>query len=81
MTSTFDHMDFAAAESAALNVTAWDRWIAKAETLIGHSLDGDGAADGYSLDEAVERFNAGAAPAAYVTMVATRDRYRAPAVA
>lgn len=81
-----NHMEFAAAESASLEVTSWDRWIAKAEKLIGHDLDGNdseaakaaGTARGYSLDEAVEYFNAGGHAAGYVAMVATRDRYSKP---
>jgi len=82
-----DHLEFAATESRALDVTSWDRWIGKAEKLIGHDLDGDdsaaaqaaGTACGYSLDEARTAFAAGVNPHAFVTMVATRDRYRAPA--
>jgi hypothetical protein len=82
-----DHMEFAATESASLQVTDWDRWIAKAERLIGHSLDGDDSiaaiheerACGYSLDEAKDAFENGVQPAAYVSMVATRERYRKPA--
>ena len=78
-----DHMEFAAAESSALEPTSWDRWIAKAEKLIGHSLDGNdsvaaranGSAVGYSLDEALDMFRAGTEPQAYVAMVATRERY------
>lgn len=76
---------FAAAESAGLNPTAWDRWIAKAEKLIGHNLDGDdsdaakaaGIACGYSLDEAFDHFKRGTTPEAYVTLVSTSSRYRA----
>lgn len=80
------HWEFVASESAALLPNAWDRWIAKAEKLIGHDLDGndseaakaDGTAVGYSLDEAHDKFRAGVTPQAYVTMVATRERYSAP---
>lgn len=76
---------FAAAESEALNATPWERWVAKAERLIGHNLDGDdsdaakaaGIACGYSLDEAHDYYRRGATPEAYVVMVSTRDRYRA----
>ena len=79
-----DHMEFAAAESEGLKPTAWDRWIEKAEKLIGHDLDGndteqaqrEGTADGYSLDEALEAFEGGATPHAYVAMVGSRERYR-----
>lgn len=76
-----DHLEFAANESAALEPSAWDRWIAKAEKLIGHGLDGNEAEDGYSIDYALDAFNSGSTPHAYVTMVATRDRYRKPEAA
>lgn len=53
---------------------AWLRWVASAEALAGHDLDGDnsaaaqaaGTACGYSLDEAVEAFERGETAAAYV---------------
>lgn len=53
---------------------AWLRWIADAEKVAGHDLDGDnsasaraaGTACGYSLDEALEAFERGVKPAAYV---------------
>lgn len=53
---------------------AWLRWIAAAEKVAGHDLDGDnsaqaraaGTACGYSLDEALEAFERGETPAGYV---------------
>lgn len=54
-----NHLEFAASESAALEDTAWDRWIARVEKLVGHDLDGDQGRDGYSLDNCVEMFEAG----------------------
>lgn len=58
---------------------AWLRWIAQAETLIGHDLDGNDvkqAGCGYSLDEALDVFEAGSTPAEYVATVKARARYQ-----
>lgn len=50
------HIEFAEAESRALDPTAWDRWINRLEKTVGHSLDGDENADGYSLDFCLDLF-------------------------
>lgn len=71
------HLEFAAAESAALQPTQWERWTAQVEKAIGHSLDGDnsvdamvaGNADGYSLDDAYEAFEDGDTVAEYAAHV------------
>ncbi|GAA5666016.1 hypothetical protein Brsp07_04525 [Brucella sp. NBRC 14130] len=58
---------------------AWLRWCGDAERLLGHSLDGadvDGKGEGYSIDEAFERFERGESASAYVAMVKDRPRYR-----
>ena len=34
----------------------WERWVRKVEALIGHGLDGNQRADGYSLDVAYDVF-------------------------
>ncbi|PPF13760.1 hypothetical protein C5B92_16175 [Rathayibacter sp. AY1A4] len=44
----------------------WLAWIGDAERAAGHSLDGDQAVDGYSMDFAYEAWELGASPAAYV---------------
>lgn len=63
---------------------AWLRWCAEAERLLGHSLDGNDpdafdprqtGGDGYSLDEAQERFRQGEPATAYVATVRRRARY------
>lgn len=60
-----NHLEFAAAESAALVPTAWEEWITEAERRAGHSLDGDQTFDGYSHDAAYTAFRAGIAPGLY----------------
>lgn len=72
---TVTHLEFAASESAALEPTAWDRWIDEVERLAkGHdigrdepgNIDGDQDGDGFSLDGAFESFEAGKSPAGYL---------------
>lgn len=57
-----DHLDFAASKSTALEPTDCERWLARVERLVGHSLDGDQEKDGYSLDFCVDMFKAGKRP-------------------
>lgn len=45
-----DHLAIYGAESAALEPTDWEGWIAEVEQILGHSADGDQLEDGYSLD-------------------------------
>lgn len=60
-------------ETASLNSgSSWLRWIAKAERIIGHSLDGDEGGDGYSLDSAHDAFSSGSTPEQYVARVQAR---------
>lgn len=73
------HYQFVQAERAALEADAWDRWIAKAEQIIGHSLDGDDVnydGCGYSIDECLSAFEAGMTPEAQVADIQRRNRYR-----
>ena len=61
-----NHLEFAAAESAALEPTDWERWIAQVEKLAGHDLDGDQSTDGYSYDFAYDGWKRGQTAEAYV---------------
>jgi len=40
----------------------WLTWVELVEALLGHSLDGDQVADGYSLDHAYRIFETDATP-------------------
>lgn len=62
-------------ERSATTSTAWDRWVAQAERMAGHSLDGDEfEGDGYSLDGAHEAFRAGMSASLYVAGINRRKR-------
>lgn len=65
------HMAGEAYESPAEK--AWLAWCARVERLLGHSLDGDQARDGYSLDYASDEFSNGLTPAQYVAEVRERQ--------
>lgn len=69
---TVNHMEFAQAESDSLKATAWEKWCTELETLMGHSMDGDSEADGYSMDEAYEMWESG--HTIYATSYAFRSR-------
>lgn len=71
-----NHQEVYAIESAALEPTAWERWATRAERIAGHSLDGDGATDGYSLDEAYDAWQEGVTAADYVNRIRARRRNR-----
>lgn len=60
----------AAAEAAGLDDTAWERWTARAEKILGHSLDGNQELDGYSLDFAFDAFKAGTSAEDYAASIA-----------
>lgn len=63
------------------DVRLWLRWIAQAERLLGHTLDGDDVQHrgcGYSLDEAGEWFDTANTPEEYVAEIRSRPRYRSP---
>ena len=64
MSAGTDHADIWAYESAACEPTAWEGWIGAVERILGHSADGDGDADGYSMDEFYEKWKQGFSPAA-----------------
>lgn len=64
MSTGSDHMDLWAYESAACEPDDWERWITAVEAILGHSADGDGDADGYSLDEFYDSWKQGLSPAA-----------------
>lgn len=61
---------------------AWERWVRQVEGILGHGLDGDEYADGYSLDFAYGAFEAGETTESYVTevicVVMERDRAFGP---
>lgn len=75
------HLEFAATESAALEPTGWERWIAAAEQAIGHDIDGDETEDGYSLDGAYECWRNGWSVAEYAERVRENTRRIDPAAA
>jgi hypothetical protein len=54
----------------------WLAWIRQAETLVGHSLDGDEDEDGYSMDGAYAAWEHGETPAAYAAEVSPRNNPR-----
>lgn len=64
-----EHLDFVAKEAAELRRNCWDQWIDDVEATVGHSMDGDQAEDGYSLDYAHDAFNAGYTAADYAKKV------------
>jgi hypothetical protein len=47
----------------------WLRWVAKAEKLAGHDLDGNQDRDGYSLDYAYDAFCDGLTAADYLAEI------------
>ena len=57
-----NHLEFAASESAALEPTGFEKWAARLERMLGHDLDGDETADGYSLDGCLDMYRAGNRP-------------------
>jgi hypothetical protein len=64
-----DFMEFAAYEREALKLSAWEKWCAKVEKIIGHDLDGNQESDGYSLDFALEEFERGLSPQQYAASI------------
>jgi len=49
-----DHMAVWEAERETARDRAWSRWVDNVERSLGHSLDGNQATDGYSMDWAYE---------------------------
>lgn len=54
-----DHLAGWAAESAACDPGPWEKWIDEVERLLGHSADGDGREDGYSMDNFFKAWEGG----------------------
>ena len=68
-----NHLEFAAFESRETdNDTRWLNFVASAEDMLGHDLDGDQAEDGYSIDGAYRAFCEGASVVEYVLDVKGR---------
>lgn len=67
-----DHATIWANESAGCRPTAWEKWIAEVESLLGHSADGDQGADGYSLDGFYEQWKSSLTPQAAVAALQRR---------
>jgi hypothetical protein len=59
-----DHLDVWAAETAALEPTEWEHWVAELKNILGHDLDGDEDHDGYSYDGFYEMWDHGLSPVA-----------------
>jgi len=75
-----NHLEFAEYESAQLEETSWERWMANAERIAGHDLDGDEpSGDAYSIDGAYDAFRAGETATDYVQRTGCAGLY-APAV-
>lgn len=65
-----NHLEFHRYEmDSLLSTSAFERWAAKVEKILGHDLDGDQTRDGYSLDFASDAFDKGATPEAYAKSV------------
>lgn len=73
MSTSTDHADLWAYESAACAPTEWENWITTVEFILGHSADGDSATDGYSLDDFHNHWKAGVTPAQAVASTQTAD--------
>lgn len=72
-----NHLEFAAAESAALAPHPYERWCAECETALGHDLDGDQGENGYSHDDSYDQWKAGKSVASYVASVRAQPHYSA----
>jgi hypothetical protein len=53
----------------ALRPSAFEKWAARVEKILGHDLDGDHSVDGYSLDDASDAFDSGMEAAEYAGQV------------
>ncbi|MCV7256939.1 hypothetical protein H7J86_32670 [Mycobacterium hackensackense] len=67
-----DHAALWAAESAACEPTAWERWVDELEAHLGHSADGDQNTDGYSMDHFYAQWKSGMTAAAAAASVTRR---------
>lgn len=64
-----NHLEFASLESAAAAPCDWERWASAVEKLLGHSLDGDQAEDGYSMDSALDAWRGGESTDAHAASI------------
>jgi len=53
----------------------WLKWCSIAEKRLSHSLDGDQEINGYSLDDANDRFNEGMSAGSYALLIRERSNY------
>lgn len=53
-------------------IPRWLAWSARVEKILGHSLDGDQASDGYSLDDAYAAWKRGTTAADYAREIQNR---------
>lgn len=64
-----DIFEFHEIEREALKESAFEKWAARVEKILGHDLDGNQETDGYSLDFSLDAFNEGMTPGAYAATV------------
>ena len=64
-----NHLEFASLESAADAPGAWEHWASAVEKCLGHSLDGDQAQDGYSMDAALDAWRGGESSSAHAASI------------
>jgi hypothetical protein len=64
-----DIIEFHRYETEALKPSRFEWWAARVEKILGHDLDGDQESDGYSLDVALDFFNAGISAQGYAKHV------------
>lgn len=60
---------WAAEQHESADASDWYAWIAEAQRLAGHDLDGDEATDGYSLDYAHEAWSSGKTVRDYILTI------------
>jgi hypothetical protein len=70
-----NHLEFAAAETAALLPHPYERWCEAVEAAFGHSADGDEDENGYCMDLNYEAWSAGKSPEAYVEECRAKPNY------
>lgn len=70
-----NHIEFAAAESAALEPTSWELWCEAVEAALGHDLDGAEDEHGYSMDGAFTAWEGGSTAEDYVERVKGQAHY------
>ena len=73
------HLELGFQESAAATIPSdWEKWAVRLEKLLGHDLDGDQEADGYSIDGCHDMFRAGKTPlqASYIVLWRKRGLHK-----